>query len=185
MLREPKKRKFRKARKGRIQRKVSPDLAQRGTSALQLNLKYGDHALVSLASARWTARQIEAGRRTITASLKRAGRLWIRAFPDTPVTAKPTDARMGKGKGNVSYWIAPIKPGQPLFELAGVDKDRAIKALGAAAKKMPFPTSISSRYPLKNLNIINNYASNGLSYFPTSSLLAFGSLFNFLFDCSS
>ena len=150
MLLQPKNRKFRKARTGRIQRKLSPHCAQRGQISSHFALKYGEQGLISLASARWTARQMEAGRRTITGSLRRSGRLWMRPFPDTPVTAKPTDARMGKGKGNVSYWVAAVQPGQVLYEVAGVEENLAFTALRAAAKKFPFPTRLVSRAPLRD-----------------------------------
>lgn len=145
MLLQPKNRKFRKFRKGRLKFKVSSHAANQRSIASRFSLKYGDYGLITLEGARFTARQIEAGRRTITRSLRRTGRLWIRSFPDLPVSSKPTDARMGKGKGAVDYWICPLKPGQILFEIAGVEKEAAYKALEGAAKKFPFPTKAVSR----------------------------------------
>lgn len=150
MLLQPKQRKFRKSRKGRIQRKLGKDMAQRGLNPGGFALKYGDQALISLSSARWKARQIEAGRRSIRSTMKRAGRLWIRPFPDIPVTEKPTDARMGKGKGNLSFWVARLQPGQILYEVAGVDEDLAFKALRAASRKFPFPCAVIGRPSLKD-----------------------------------
>lgn len=153
MLLQPKRRKFKKAQKGRLNTHLSAHAAQRGNAAQTFTLKYGDAGLITMAAARFHSRQIEAGRRTITGSLKRAGRLWIRAFPDRPVSEKPNEAGMGKGKGPVSFWVAPIKPGQILYELSGVSDEMASKALLAASKKLPFPTKIVFRAKLPLLHI--------------------------------
>ena len=146
MLLQPKRRKFKKARKGRLRKEVSNHCSQRSLQKKFHNLKYGDYALISLVGARFHSRQLEAGRRTITSSLRRAGRLWIRAFPDLPVSAKPSEARMGKGKGPVSFWVAPVKSGQILYEIAGVPQEDALRALNNAAKKLPFPTRTLCRW---------------------------------------
>lgn len=127
MLNPPKKRKFRKAFKGKIH-----GVATRGST-----LAWGDFGLKALEPFRMTARVIEAARRAITRTLKRQGKLWIRVFPDIPVTKKPAEVRMGSGKGGVEYYIARIKPGRMLFELAGVPADLARQALEKAMYKLP------------------------------------------------
>lgn len=126
--------------------KVGNHRTNRNPQALKADLKYGDYALVSRVAARVSAAEIEAARRTITGNLQRAGRLWIRAFPDIPVTGKPTDSRMGKGKGAVKYWVARVQPGQILYELTAVEKSLAFRALNKASKKFPFPTRALSRF---------------------------------------
>ena len=123
----PKRTKFRKAHKGRIHGK-----AKGGT-----NLNFGAYGLKATSPERVTARQIEAARRAMTRHMKRAGRVWIRIFPHIPVTSKPTEVRMGKGKGAVSHYIAPVKPGTILFEIDGVSANVAKIALMKAAKKLP------------------------------------------------
>ena len=122
----PKRLKFRKMHKGRIH-----GLAKGGSE-----LSFGSYGLKALTPDRITARQIEAARRAITREMKRAGRLWIRIFPDVPVSDKPAEVRMGKGKGSVEYWVAVIKPGRILFELADVSEDVAREALRLAANKL-------------------------------------------------
>ncbi|NPA95129.1 MAG: 50S ribosomal protein L16 [Thermodesulfobacteria bacterium] len=131
----PKKIKYRKHQKGRIK-----GVAQRGN---QLN--FGDFGLKALGRGRITAQQIEAARIAITRHVKRKGKIWIRIFPDKPVTKKPAETRMGKGKGGVEYWVAPVKPGRILYEMEGVDEKTAIEALRLASYKLPIPTKIVSR----------------------------------------
>jgi large subunit ribosomal protein L16 len=123
----PKRTKYRKMMKGRMRGK-----AYRGS-----NIAFGEFALQALEPAWVSSRQIEAARRSITNYLKRGGKVWIRIFPDKPVTQKPAETRMGSGKGNPEYWVAVVKPGRILFEVAGVPADRAEEALNRAAMKMP------------------------------------------------
>ena len=123
----PKRTKFRKAHKGRIH-----GLAKSGTT-----LSFGAFGLKAIEPERITARQIEASRRAMTRAMKRAGRVWIRIFPDIPVSAKPAEVRMGSGKGSPEYWVAVVKPGRIMFELAGVDEDTAREAFRLAANKLP------------------------------------------------
>ena len=132
---QPKRTKFRKAHKGRIK-----GMAKGGTS-----LNFGSYGLKSLDAERVTARQIEATRRAITRHMKRAGRVWIRIFPDVPVTKKPTEVRMGKGKGSVEFWAAKVKPGRIMFEIDGVSDDVAREALRLGAAKLPVRTKIVMR----------------------------------------
>ena len=115
-------------------------LAQRGS-----NVSFGEYALKSTDRGRMTARQIEAARRTITRYVKRGGKLWIRVFPDVPITKKPIEVRQGKGKGNVEYWIAQIQPGRILYEIEGVSEDVAREAFKLAAAKLPFKTAFVAR----------------------------------------
>ena len=131
----PKRTKFRKAHKGRIH-----GMAKGGT---QLN--FGAYGLKAVTPERVTARQIEAARRAITRHLRRAGRVWIRIFPDVPVTQKPAEVRQGKGKGSVEYWAARVKPGRIMFEIDGVPQDIARVALELAAAKLPVQTKIVTR----------------------------------------
>ena len=132
---QPKRTKFRKAHKGRIK-----GMAKGGTS-----LNFGSYGLKSLDAERVTARQIEATRRAITRHMKRSGRVWIRIFPDVPVTKKPTEVRMGKGKGSVEFWAAKVKPGRIMFEIDGVSDDVAREALRLGAAKLPVRTRIVMR----------------------------------------
>ncbi len=132
---QPKKFKHRKVFKGRIHGN-----AKGGTS-----LNFGSHGLKAMAPERITARQIEAARRAITRHMKRAGRVWIRIFPDLPVTQKPQEVRMGSGKGSPEYWAARVKPGRVMFELDGVPDDIAREALKLGAAKLPIKTKIISR----------------------------------------
>ena len=132
---QPKRTKFRKAHKGRIHGE-----AKGGTS-----LAFGQYALKATEPERVTARQIEAARRAITREMKRQGRVWIRIFPDLPVSKKPTEVRMGKGKGSVEYWAARVKPGRIVFEIDGVPEDVAKEALRLGAMKLPITTRIVTR----------------------------------------
>ena len=132
---QPKRTKFRKAHKGRIK-----GAAKGGTA-----LNFGSYGLKALEPSRVTARQIEATRRAITRHMKRAGRVWIRIFPDVPVTKKPTEVRMGKGKGSVEFWAAKVKPGRIMFEIDGVNEDIARQALALGAAKLPIKTKIVKR----------------------------------------
>ncbi len=131
----PKKIKYRKQQKGRIK-----GVAQRGN-----RLNFGDFGLKALGKGRITAQQIEAARIAITRHVKRKGKIWIRIFPDKPVTKKPAETRMGKGKGGVEFWVAPVKPGRILYEMEGVDEKTAREALRLASHKLPIPTKIVSR----------------------------------------
>ena len=132
---QPKRTKFRKAFKGRIHGN-----AKGGTS-----LAFGQYALKATEPERVTARQIEAARRAITREMKRQGRVWIRIFPDLPVSKKPTEVRMGKGKGSVELWAARVKPGRIMFEIDGVPEDVAKEALRLGAMKLPVTTRVVTR----------------------------------------
>ena len=132
---QPKKTKFRKAFKGRIHGK-----AKGGTE-----LNFGAFGLKATEPERVTARQIEAARRALTRHMKRAGRVWIRVFPDVPVTAKPTEVRMGKGKGSVEYWAARVKPGRVMFEIDGVSEELAREALRLGSAKLSVKTRFIQR----------------------------------------
>ncbi|MEN3381095.1 MAG: large subunit ribosomal protein [Hyphomicrobiales bacterium] len=131
----PKRTKFRKAHKGRIH----------GTAKGGTILNFGEYGLKAMEPDRVTARQIEAARRAITRQMKRAGRVWIRIFPDVPVSKKPLEVRMGSGKGAVEYWVARVKPGRVLFELDGVPVQLAKEALALAAAKLPIKTRFVQR----------------------------------------
>ena len=132
---QPKKSKYRKAHKGRIKGK-----AKAGTS-----LNFGSYGLKALTAERITSRQIEAARRAITRHMKRSGRVWIRIFPDVPVSKKPVEVRMGKGKGTPEFWAARVKPGRIMFEIDGVPKDIALTALDLGSSKLPVQTKIITR----------------------------------------
>ena len=131
----PTKTKFKKQHKGRIH-----GVAKGGSE-----LAFGSFGLKAMSPERVTARQIEAARRAITRHMKRLGKLWIRVFPDVPVTKKPAEVRMGKGKGSVEYWVCRVKPGRIMFELDGVKAEIAIQALTLAAAKLPVRTKIVER----------------------------------------
>lgn len=131
----PKRVKYRKQQRGRMKGR-----AKGGTT-----LVFGDYGLQALEPAWITAQQIEAARIAITRSLKKGGRMWIRVFPDKPVTKKPAETRMGKGKGNVDHWVAVVKPGRILFEIIGVSKEEAEEILKQADAKLPIRTRIVSR----------------------------------------
>jgi large subunit ribosomal protein L16 len=132
---QPKRLKFRKVFKGR-----NRGLAQRGSS-----VSFGEFALKATERGRITARQIEAARRTMTRHVKRGGKIWIRVFPDKPITGKPLEVRMGKGKGSVEYWVAQIQPGKVLFEMSGVPENLAKEAFNLAAAKLPLNTTVVKR----------------------------------------
>ena len=132
---QPKKTKFRKQFKGRIH----------GTAKGGTDLNFGQFGLKALEPERVTARQIEAARRAITRQMKRQGRVWIRVFPDVPVTTKPTEVRMGSGKGAPEYWAARVKPGRIMFEIDGVPEDVAREALRLGAAKLPIRTRFIQR----------------------------------------
>ncbi|MFQ3621938.1 MAG: 50S ribosomal protein L16 [Acetobacteraceae bacterium] len=136
---QPKKTKWRKAHKGRIHGN-----AKGGTS-----LSFGSYGLKALEPERVTARQIEAARRTITRQMKRQGRVWIRIFPDVPVSKKPAEVRMGSGKGSPEFWVCRVKPGRIMFELDGVSAEVARSALELAAAKLPIKTKIVTRIGLE------------------------------------
>ena len=132
---QPKKTKFRKAFKGRI----------RGVSKGGFDLNFGQFGLKAMEPERVTARQIEAARRALPRHMKRAGRVWIRVFPDVPVTKKPTEVRMGKGKGGIEFWACRVAPGRIMFELDGVPQPLAKEALTLAAAKLPIKTRFVER----------------------------------------
>ena len=132
---QPKRTKFRKAFKGRIH----------GTATSAAELTFGAFGLRALEPERVTARQIEAARRAITREMKRAGRVWIRVFPDVPVSKKPTEVRMGKGKGTPEFWAARVKPGRIMFEIDGVPVELAKEALRLGAAKLPIRTRFVQR----------------------------------------
>ena len=131
----PKRTKYRKMHRGRMKGK-----AGRGNS-----LSFGEYGLQALEPCWMTSRQIEAARRAIVRYLKRGGKLWIRVFPDKPVTAKPAETRMGAGKGAVDHWVAVVKPGRVIFELAGVQEEQAREAMRLASHKLPIKTRFISR----------------------------------------
>ena len=132
---QPKKTKFRKAHKGRIH----------GNAKGGSDLNFGAFGLKAVSPERITARQIEAARRTMTRHLKRQGKLWIRIFPDVPVSKKPLEVRQGKGKGSVEFWAARVKPGRIMFELDGVSEELAREAMALAASKLPVTTKFVKR----------------------------------------
>ena len=132
---QPKRTKFRKQHKGRI----------KGVAKGGSDLNFGTYGLKALEPERVTARQIEAARRAMTRHMKRQGRVWIRIFPDVPVTAKPIEVRMGKGKGSVDRWVCKVKPGCVMFEIDGVAEDVAQEALRLAAMKLPIKTRVVVR----------------------------------------
>ena len=132
---QPKRTKYRKQFKGRI----------KGVAKGGRDLNFGSYGLKAQEPERVTARQIEAARRAITRHMKRAGRVWIRIFPDLPVTSKPTEVRMGKGKGSVDYWAARVKPGRIMFEIDGVNEEIAREALRLGAAKLPVKTRFVQR----------------------------------------
>jgi len=135
---QPKRTKFRKQMKGR-----NRGLATRGNQ-----VSFGEWGLKAVGRGRITARQIEAARRAMTRSIKRGGKIWIRIFPDKPITKKPLEVRQGKGKGNVEYWVAQIQPGRMLYEMEGVSEDVAREAFRLAAAKLPIATKVVSRQVL-------------------------------------
>ena len=132
---QPKRTKYRKQMKGR-----NTGLALRGSK-----ISFGEFGLKALERGRLTARQIEAARRAMTRHIKRGGKIWIRVFPDKPVTKKPLEVRMGKGKGGVEYWVCQIQPGKVLYEIEGVSEELAREAFALAAAKLPLATSFVKR----------------------------------------
>jgi large subunit ribosomal protein L16 len=132
---QPKRTKFRKQFKGR----------NRGLATTGSKVSFGEFGLKAVERGRITARQIEAARRAMTRHIKRGGKIWIRVFPDVPVSKKPLEVRMGKGKGNVEYWVCKIQPGRVLYEMEGVHEGIAREAFRLAAAKLPFKTTFVSR----------------------------------------
>ena len=132
---QPKRTKFRKMRKGR----------NRGLATSGSQVSFGEYGLKATARGRITARQIEAARRAMTRYVKRGCKIWIRVFPDVPVSKKPLEVRMGKGKGNVEYWVCKIQPGRVLYEMEGVTEDIAREAFRLAATKLPIATTFVAR----------------------------------------
>ncbi len=132
---QPKRTKFRKQFKGR----------NRGLATTGSKVSFGQYGLKAVERGRITARQIEAARRAMTRHIKRGGKIWIRVFPDVPVSKKPLEVRMGKGKGNVEYWVCKIQPGRVLYEMEGVQEGIAREAFKLAAAKLPFKTTFVSR----------------------------------------
>ena len=132
---QPAKRKYRKEQKGR----------NKGVATVGAKVSFGEYGLKATTRGRLTARQIEAARRAITRHIKRGGRIWIRIFPDKPVTKKPAETRMGKGKGAPEYWVAVVKPGRVMFEVGGTSKETALEALRLASHKLPIKTKVSAR----------------------------------------
>ena len=133
---QPKRTKFRKQHKGR-----NRGLAQRGSS-----VSFGEYGLKATDRGRLTSSQIEAARRAMTRHVKRGGKIWIRVFPDKPITQKPLEVRQGKGKGNVEYWVALVQPGRLLYEMSGVTEEVAREAFKRAAAKLPIATTFVSRH---------------------------------------
>ena len=132
---QPKRTKFRKQHKGR----------NRGLAIAGSKVSFGTYGLKSIGRGRMTARQIEAARRAMTRHVKRQGKIWIRVFPDKPITEKPLEVRQGKGKGNVEYWVCQIQPGRVLYEMEGVPEELAREAFELAAAKLPFKTTFVTR----------------------------------------
>lgn len=132
---QPKRSKFRKQQKGR----------NRGKATSGNRVSFGDFGLQATTRGRLTARQIEAARRAITRHVKRGAKIWIRVFPDKPISKKPLEVRQGKGKGNVEYWVAQVQPGRMLYEMQGVEEELAREAFRLAAAKLPVRTTFASR----------------------------------------
>ena len=132
---QPRRTKYRKQQKGR-----NTGLSFRGSS-----IKFGTYALKATSRGHLTSRQIEAARRAMTRKVKRGAKIWIRVFPDKPITKKPLEVRQGKGKGNVEYWVCPVKPGRILYEMEGVEESLAKEAYALASAKIPVSTSFVKR----------------------------------------
>lgn len=132
---QPKRTKFRKQQKGR----------NRGLATKGNRVSFGEFGLKAVSRSRITARQIEAARRAMTRAIKRGGKIWIRIFPDKPITKKPLEVRQGKGKGSVEYWVAEVRPGTMMFEMEGVSKELAMEAFRRAATKLPVQTIFEER----------------------------------------
>ena len=136
---QPKKTKYRKMQKGRM----------KGHETRGVNFEFGSYALKALEPGWITSRQIEAARRAMTREIKRGGNVWIKIFPDKPITAKPAETRMGSGKGNLEYWVAVVKPNRILFELEYFDRDTAVHALELAAQKLPIKVKVIEKKPIQ------------------------------------
>lgn len=147
----PKKVKYKKQFKGKIKGKTS-----RGNKII-----FGNYALKGLEEGRLTSRQLESGRRSIVRHMKRLGFLWIRIFPSVPVTSKPSEIRMGKGKGSVNYWVSKVKKGQIIYEISGVSYENSIKALRSGSTKLPVKTTIIEKKGLQ-FNWLERTAHNGV-----------------------
>ena len=132
---QPKRTKFRKQQKGR----------NRGLAQVGNKVSFGEYGMKAVERGQITARQIEAARRAMTRHIKRGGKIWIRVFPDTPITKKPIEVRMGKGKGNVEYWVSKIQPGKMLYEMEGVSEELAREAFALAAAKLPVKVAFVTR----------------------------------------
>jgi large subunit ribosomal protein L16 len=132
---QPKRTKYRKQQKGR----------NRGVATTGNRVSFGEYGMKAITRGRITARQIEAARRAITRKVKRGAKIWIRIFPDKPITKKPLEVRQGKGKGNVEYWVARVQPGRMLYEMQGVDEELAREAFRLAAAKLPVQTTFVNR----------------------------------------
>ncbi|RAI12299.1 MAG: 50S ribosomal protein L16 [Candidatus Melainabacteria bacterium] len=136
---QPKKTKYRKMQKGRM----------KGHETRGVNFEFGSYALKALEPGWITSRQIEAARRAMTREIKRGGNVWIKIFPDKPITAKPAETRMGSGKGNLEYWVAVVKPNRILFELEYFDRATAVHALELAAQKLPIKVKVIEKNPVQ------------------------------------
>ena len=136
---QPKKTKYRKMQKGRM----------KGHETRGVNFEFGSYALKALEPGWMTSRQIEAARRAMTREIKRGGNVWIKIFPDKPITAKPAETRMGSGKGNLEYWVAVVKPNRILFELEYFDRATAVHALELAAQKLPIKVKVIEKNPVQ------------------------------------
>ena len=132
---QPKRTRYRKQQKGR----------NRGLALRGARVSFGEYGLKALSRGQLTARQLESGRRAMTRHIRRGGKIWIRVFPDVPVTKKPLESRQGKGKGNVEYWVARVRPGRMLYEMEGVPQVLAREALRRAAAKLPLQTAVVGR----------------------------------------
>ena len=132
---QPKRTRYRKQQKGR----------NRGLALRGARVSFGEFGLKALSRGQLTARQLESGRRAMTRHIRRGGKIWIRVFPDVPVTKKPLESRQGKGKGNVEYWVARVRPGRMLYEMEGVPEALAREALRRAAAKLPLQTAVVGR----------------------------------------
>ncbi|MBR1681113.1 50S ribosomal protein L16 [bacterium] len=136
---QPKKTKYRKMQKGRM----------KGHETRGVDFEFGSYALRALEPGWITSRQIEAARRAMTREIKRGGNVWIKIFPDKPITAKPAETRMGSGKGNLEYWVAVVKPNRILFELEYFDRNTAVHALELAAQKLPIKVKVVEKNPVQ------------------------------------
>ena len=139
---QPKRIKYRKMHRGR----------RKGTAQTGNQVAFGDYGLKATSTAWITSRQIEAARRAITRHFRRGGRVWIRVFPDKPITSKPAETRMGSGKGNVDFWVAVVKPGRVLFEVAGIRQEMAKEALRLASQKLSVSTAVISRNDMQQVS---------------------------------